>query len=180
MTHHAEEVGAHEVELLKRGEVLKRDHDGLDPAVAAHGGRAEQGGDAGPVGHREHDLLGPHPLGAAEHPGERERAQRKLAPVGAPAGDHVEEILGSAAGLAQALVAQGAGVGDGDGGLRGEQHGQFLVVRREAGAAGLLGQPEAADVFAEVAHRRALEGAVRQQAVAVEAERAELRGQVRP
>ena len=83
-------------------------------------------------------------------------------------------------GAGAALVAQGAGVGDGDGGLRGEQHEQFLVVGREAGAAGLLGQPEAADVFAEVAHRRALEGAVRQQAVAVEAERAEVRGPVRP
>ena len=219
VAHHAEEVGAHAVELLERGEVLQRDHDGLDPAVAADGGRAEQGGHAGPVGHREHDLLGPHPLGAAEHRRERERAQRKLAAVGAPAGDHVEEVLGGAAGLAQALddapslaverdqarrrrvehhhadrggvdqrlevgaraalVAEGAGVGDGDRGLRGEQHEQFLVVRREAGGAGLLGQPEAADVFAEVAHRRALEGAVRQQAVAVEAERAEVRGQVR-
>ena len=140
--------------------------------------------------------------------------------VGAPAGDHVEEVLGGAAELAQALddaprlaverdrsrrrrvehhhadrggvdqdfevgagaalVAQAAGIGDRDRGLRGEQHEQFLVVRREAGAAGLLGQPEAADVFAEVAHRRALEGAVRQQNVAVEAERAEVRRRVRP
>ena len=137
----------------------------------------------------------------------------------APGAEHVEEVLGGAAGLTQALddapsfaverdqarrrrvehhhadrggvdqrlevgpraalVAEGAGVGDGDRGLRGEQHEQFLVVRREAGAAGLLGQPEAADVFAEVVHRRALEGAGRQQAVAVEAERAEVRGQVR-
>ncbi|MCY4637563.1 MAG: hypothetical protein OXG04_24250, partial [Acidobacteria bacterium] len=70
VAHHAEEVGAHAVELLERGEVLKRDHDGLDPAVAAHGGRAEQGGDAGPVGHGEHDLLGPYRLRAAERGGE--------------------------------------------------------------------------------------------------------------
>ena len=35
VAHHAEEVGAHAVELLERGEVLERDHDGLDPAVAA-------------------------------------------------------------------------------------------------------------------------------------------------
>ena len=41
--------------------------------------------------------------GATEHRGERERAQRKIAPVGAPVGDHVEEVLGGAAALAQAL-----------------------------------------------------------------------------
>ncbi|MCY4634340.1 MAG: hypothetical protein OXG04_07530, partial [Acidobacteria bacterium] len=219
VAHHAEEVGAHAVELLERGEVLKRDHNGLDPGVAAHGGGAEQRGDAGPVGHGEHDLLGPYRLRAAQRRGEGELAQRQLAPVGAPAGNHIEEVLGGVAGLAQALddaprlaverdqaprrriehrhadrggvdqgfevgaraalVAEGAGVGDGNRGLRGEQHEQFLVARREAGAAGLLGQREAADVLAELAHRRALAGAVRQQAVAIEAERAEVRGQVR-
>ena len=58
-----------------------------------------------------------------------------------------------------ALVAVGARIHDRGGGLGGEQGQHFLVLVAERLAVGLVGEEEAADVGAAVAHRRALEGA---------------------
>ena len=56
-----------------------------------------------PSGEREHHLLGPHRLAAAQRPGKRQLVQRDLAPVGAPEGDRLQQILGGAARRAKAL-----------------------------------------------------------------------------
>ena len=80
---HAEELGAHALQLLKRGEVLHGDHHRRDGAVLGVDRRCvDQRGDAAPVGGNEHDRLGAHRLGAAQHTRERELAERDLAPGG--------------------------------------------------------------------------------------------------
>ena len=47
--------------------------------------------------------LGPHHLGAVQRPRQRQPVERDLAPVGAPAGDDPEQLLGGLAGAAQVL-----------------------------------------------------------------------------
>ena len=66
-------------------------------------GGVDQRGDAAPVGGGEHDLLGAHRLGAAQHARERELAEGDLAPVGEAAGEDPEQVLGGAARHAQAV-----------------------------------------------------------------------------
>ena len=56
-----------------------------------------------PVRDREHDLLGPHRLGAVQRPRQRQPVERDLAAVRAPAGDDPEQLLGGLAGAAQVL-----------------------------------------------------------------------------
>ena len=62
--------------------------------------------------------------------------------------------------------------------LRGEQHQDLLVLVRERLPARLLDQVEVADMDAEVAHRRALEGLRGPTTVGREAERADMGGHV--
>ena len=59
--------------------------------VADRGGVDERR-DAAPVRDREHDLLGPHRLGAVQRPRQRQPVERDLAPVGAPAGDRPRAV----------------------------------------------------------------------------------------
>ena len=76
------------------------------------------------------------------------------------------------------LGAVGPRIGDRGRGLRGEQHQDLLVLVGERLLALLLDQVEIADMGAAVAHRRAQEGAERQQ-VPGKAERAHEAGEVR-
>ena len=66
----------------------------------------------------------------------------------------------------------GARVGDGGGGLRGEEHQHLLVVVSELGRALLLGEEEVAHVHAAMTHRGTEEG-LRAHEVGGEAERAD-------
>ena len=107
VAHHAQELGPHALELSKRLQVLHGDHHRGERAVRAvrvvDRGGVDERRDAAPVGNRERNLLGPHRLGAAQRARERELVERDLAPVGAPAGDDLEQLLGGLAGAAQAL-----------------------------------------------------------------------------
>ena len=104
VAHHAQELRPHALQLLERRQVLHGDHHRGDRAVlGVDRRRVDQRGDAPAVGDREHHLLGPHRLGVAQLVREREPVERDLAPVGAPAGDDLEQVLGGAAGHAQAL-----------------------------------------------------------------------------
>ena len=76
-----------------------------------------------------------------------------------------------------ALVAVGARVGDRGRGLGGEQRQQLLVLVGERLAVRLVGEEEAADVGAAVAHRRALEGAGERRG-GLDAERADIAREV--
>ena len=59
------------------------------------------------------------------------------------------------------LVAVRAGIGDGEGRLRGEQHQHLLVLVGERLSAFLLAEEEVPDIEAAMAHRRTLEGPAR-------------------
>ena len=76
------------------------------------------------------------------------------------------------------LVAMGPRVGDGDGGLRREQHQDLLVGARELASGLLLGEKEVPDVDAPVEHRGTLEG-LRADQVRREAEGSDIGGEVR-
>ena len=218
VAHQAEELGALPVELLQRRQVLQGDHDRLDRAVLAGDRRGvDQRGHAAPVGHRDLDLLGAHRLAAAQRLGQRERVERHLAPVGAPEGQHLQQLLGRPARHAQAvhqaqrlaverlrppapgiehhhadrrgvdqglevgprapLVAVHPRVGDRRRGLRREQHQHLLVLFVERLALLLLAEEEVADMLAQVAHRRRLQGLRQREFLAV-AERAQIGRQV--
>ena len=104
VAHHLEELRALALELFERGEILHGDDHGDDRAVlGADRGRVEEGRDASPVRHRKHDLLGAHGLGVSQLLGERELFETDLAPVGAPTGKMLEELLGRLPGVAEAL-----------------------------------------------------------------------------
>ena len=101
---HAEKLGALALQLLERREVLHGDHHRGDGAVlGVDRGGVDQRGHAAPVGDRERDLLGAHRLAAAQRARERELVEGDLAPVGAPVGDDLEQLLRRLAGGAQAL-----------------------------------------------------------------------------
>ena len=101
---HAEKLGALALQLLERREVLHGDHHRGDGAVlGVDRGGVDQRGHAAPVGDRERDLLGAHRLAAAQRARERELVEGDLAPVGAPVGDDLEQLLRRLAGSAQAL-----------------------------------------------------------------------------
>ena len=107
-------------------------------------GGVDERRDAAPVRDREHDLLGPHRLGAVQRPRQRQPVERDLAPVGAPAGDDPEQLLRSLAGQAQALDdAPGLAVERGQvAGLRIEHHDadrRGLDQGFQVGAGALLG-----------------------------------------
>ena len=76
------------------------------------------------------------------------------------------------------LVAMGAGVGDGRGRLRGEQHEHLLVLGGELGAVLLLAEEEVADLHPAMAHRRSLAG-LDNHPVGGETERGDVGGHVR-
>ena len=104
VAYHAEELRPHPVYLLERRQVLQGDHHRFDLAVVGLNRRCvDERGDAAPIGGREHDLLGPHRLGAAQRACEREAVERDLAPVPAPAGEDLQQFLGGAPRHAQAL-----------------------------------------------------------------------------
>ncbi len=104
VAHQAQELGPHPLDLVERRQVLHRHHHRFDRAAGrTDRGRVDQRPDAPPVGDRQHHLLGAHRLAIAELLRERELAQRHLTAVGAPAGDHLQELLGRAAGYPQAL-----------------------------------------------------------------------------
>ena len=188
------------------------------PSGAVDRGGVDERRDAAPIRDREHDLLGPHRLGAVQRLRQRQPVERDLAPVRPPAGDRLQQLLRSLAGQAQALDdapglavvrdqvaglriehhdadrrgldqgfqagagallgAVGARIGDRRRSLRAEQHQHLLVLVREPLPALLLDQVEVADMDAEVAHRRALEG-LRGQTIGREAQRANVIGHVR-
>ena len=103
VAHHLEELRALALELFERSEILHGDDHGDDRAVlGADRGRVEKGGDASPVRHGEHDLLGAHGLDVSQLRGERELFEAHLAPVGARAGKVLEELLGRLPGIAEA------------------------------------------------------------------------------
>ena len=104
VAHHAEELGALALQLLERGEVLHGDHHRGDGAVLGVDRRGvDQRGHAAPVGDRERNFLGAHRLAAAQRARERELVEGDLAPVGAPVGDDLEQLLRRLAGSAQTL-----------------------------------------------------------------------------
>ena len=94
VAHHAEELGPQPLHLLQGCHVLHGDDDGLHPALSRPDGRGiEQHGDASAAGGLHHDLLGPHRLAGAERLGEGQLLQGELAPVGAPHGQHLQELF---------------------------------------------------------------------------------------
>ena len=104
VAHQAEELGPHPFDLVERGQVLHGHHHRPDPAPLGTDRRGvDQRPDAAPVGDREHDLLGAHRLAGAERLHQGHLGQRHLPPVGAADRDHLEELLGGAAGRPQAL-----------------------------------------------------------------------------
>ena len=98
MANHAQELGPHALDFLQRRQVLQGDHHRGERVVravrVADRGGVDERRDAAPVRDREHDLLGPR---------QRQPVERDLAPVGAPAGDDPEQLLGGLAGAAQVL-----------------------------------------------------------------------------
>ena len=102
VAHHAQELGPQALQLLERREVLQGDHHRLDRAVRrTDRRRVDQRGDAAPVRDRELDLLRAHRLGIAELVGERELVEPDLAPVAAPAGHDLQQLLRRAVRTAQ-------------------------------------------------------------------------------
>ena len=104
VAHHAQELGTHALQLPKRRQVLHRHHHrGKRAFRAVDRGGVDERRDAAPVRDREHDLLGPHRLGAVQHLRHRQPVKGDLAAVRAPASDDPEQLLGGLAGQAQAL-----------------------------------------------------------------------------
>ena len=93
----------HPIHLLQWRQVLHSDDHRLHHAVlGADRCRIDQRRDATPVGGGQHDLLDAHRLSAGQFSGQRELVECDLAPVGAPAGDLVEQLRRGAAGQVQA------------------------------------------------------------------------------
>ena len=91
---HAQELGPQPLQLHQRRQVLHGDDHRLDPApIRTDGGGVDQGPDPAPVGDLQDHLLGAHRLGGAEHPVQGEFPQADLPPVGAAAGDHLQQLL---------------------------------------------------------------------------------------
>ena len=143
-------LGAHRLagaQILSEGELAKRY---LASVRAAEGEHLQE-------------ILGP----ASGHPQPLHDAPRLAVERDRPAALRVEHHDAHRGGLDQrleigaraALVAVGARVGDRRGGLGGEQHQRLLVLAGERLAVRLVGEEEAADAGAAVAHRRALEAA---------------------
>ena len=104
VAHHAEELGPHALQLLERREVLHGDHHRRDRAVYCVDRRGvDERGHAASVGDRERNFLGAHRLGAAQRARERELVEGDFAPVGAPVGDDLKQLLRGLAGAAQTL-----------------------------------------------------------------------------
>ena len=102
VAHQAQELGPQALQLLKRRQVLQGHHHRLDRAVRrTDRRRVDQRGDAPPVRDRELDLLRAHRLGIAERVGERELVEPDLAPVAAPAGHDLQQLLRRAVRTAQ-------------------------------------------------------------------------------
>ena len=94
MAHHGQELGPQPLQLLQRREVLQGHHHRLDRAfLGPDRCRVDQHRDAPAVRDRERDLLGAHPLGAAQLFCHRELRQGDHPPVPAAAGDHVQQLL---------------------------------------------------------------------------------------
>ena len=92
VAHHRQERRARARELLKGRQVLDGHHHRLDPALGRRdGGGVDERAHAAPVGDREIELLG------AQHLGVAQIVERRLAPVGVPAGQHLRHLrLGAA------------------------------------------------------------------------------------
>ena len=107
VAHHAQELRPHALDFLQRRQVLQGHHHRGERVVravrVADRGGVDERRDTAPVRDREHDLLGPHRLGAVQRPRQRQPVERDLAAVRAPAGDDPEQLLGGLAGVAQAL-----------------------------------------------------------------------------
>ena len=107
VAHHAEELGPQPFLLLQRGQVLQRDHEGLDAALIPDGRGVEQDGYAATVGNAERYLFGAHRLPGAQGLGQRPFLQGDLQPVGAPDsqrfGQHLQELLQGLVRLLQAV-----------------------------------------------------------------------------
>ena len=94
VAHHTQELGPQPLQLLERRQVLQGDHNRLDRAVRRTDRCCvDQHGDAPPVRDRDLDLFRAHRLGIAELVGERELAEPDLAPVAAPVGDDLQQLL---------------------------------------------------------------------------------------
>ena len=104
VAHHAQELGADALELAQRRQVLHGDHHRRDRAVSGEDRRrVDERRDAPAVGKRELDFLRPHRFAQAQRLGQRQLVERDLAPVGAPAGEHLQQRVGEAPRHAQAL-----------------------------------------------------------------------------
>ena len=107
MAHHAQELRPHALDFPQRRQVLQGHHHRGERVVravrVADRGGVDERRDAAPVRDREHDLLGPHRLGAVQRPRQRQPVERDLAAVRAPAGDDPEQLLGGLPGAAQVL-----------------------------------------------------------------------------
>ena len=104
VAHQAQELGPHPFDLVERRQVLQGHHHRADGALLGTDWRGvDQGPDAAPAGDRELDLLGAQRFAGAEVLGDGELAQRHLAAVGAPEGDHLQELIERSTRHSQAL-----------------------------------------------------------------------------
>ena len=104
VAHHAEELRAQPLDLMKRREILHgHDHRHHRAVFGTDRRSVDQHRDAAAVRDREHDFLGAHGLSGAELLRDGELSQADLAAVSAAAGYHLEQLLRGAAGGAQAL-----------------------------------------------------------------------------
>ena len=103
--YHAQELRPHALQLPKSapGPAAVTTTEASAPSGPVDRGGVDERRDAAPIRDREHDLLGPHRLGAGQRLRHRQPVERDLAPVRAPAGDDPEQLLGRLAGAAQAL-----------------------------------------------------------------------------
>ena len=104
VAHHAQEVGPQPLQLLERRQVLQGDDQRLGGAVGGMDRRGvDQHRDAPAIGDREHDLLGAHRRGAADHLLHGEFREGDLAPVGEAARHHLQQLHEGVAGRAEPL-----------------------------------------------------------------------------
>ncbi len=101
---HCQELGPQSLGLHHVGHVLHGDHHGVHGAVVGEDGRGvEQHGDATSVGRAQDDLFGSQRLPDAEQIAHGELLQGDLPPVGAPEGQHFQQLFGRLVGIAQAV-----------------------------------------------------------------------------
>ena len=102
VAHHAEELGPQMLQLLKRRQVLQGNDHRFDRAIRRADRRSvDQRPDAPAVGDREHHFLGAHRLGIGPLLRERELVEGHLPAIGAPAGQHPQQLLQRAVGRGQ-------------------------------------------------------------------------------